>query len=55
MRLARLRRPKIICSPSYADFGSRALAMLLDVGHLLRGEHIWEEWGWVGNPKLESV
>jgi hypothetical protein len=29
--------------------------MLLDVGHLLRGEHIWEEWGWVGNPKLESV
>jgi hypothetical protein len=20
-------------------------AMLLDLGHMLRGEHIWEEWG----------
>jgi hypothetical protein len=29
--------------------------MLLDLGHRLRGEHIWEEWGKVGNPKLESV
>jgi hypothetical protein len=29
LRLARLRRPKIICSPSYADFRSRAnIAML---------------------------
>jgi hypothetical protein len=25
---------------------SRAnVAMLLDVGHTLRGEHMWEEWG----------
>jgi hypothetical protein len=40
-RLARLRRPKIVCSPSYADFRSRAkAAMLLDLGHTLRGEHI---------------
>jgi hypothetical protein len=44
--LARLRRPKIICSHSYVDFRSRAnTAMLLDLGHMLRGEHIWEEWG----------
>jgi hypothetical protein len=35
-----------ICSPSYADFRSRAnTAMLLDLGHTLRGKHIWEEWG----------
>jgi hypothetical protein len=48
-----LRRPKIICSPSYAVFRSRAkAAMLLDLGHTLRGEHIQEEWGKVGNPKL---
>jgi hypothetical protein len=46
IRLARLRRPKIVCSPSYADFRSRAnTAMLLDLGHMLRGEHIWEVWG----------
>jgi hypothetical protein len=38
------------------DFRSRAKAiMLLDLGHMLRGENIWEEWGQVGNPKLESV
>jgi hypothetical protein len=28
------------------DFRSRAnTAMLLDLGHILRGEHIWEVWG----------
>jgi hypothetical protein len=45
-RLARLRRPKIVCAPSYADFRSRVnAAMWLDLGHTLRGEHIREEWG----------
>jgi hypothetical protein len=45
-RLARLRRPKIVCSPSYVDFRSRAKAvMLLDLGHTLRGEQILEAWG----------
>jgi hypothetical protein len=40
-RLTRLRRPKIVFSPLYADFRSRAkAAMLLDLGHMLRGEHI---------------
>jgi hypothetical protein len=28
-RLARLRRPKIVCSPSYAVFRSRANAAML--------------------------
>jgi hypothetical protein len=46
LSLARLRRPKIICSSSYADFGSRAnTAMWLDLGHMLRGKHIQEIWG----------
>jgi hypothetical protein len=22
---------------------------------MLRGEYLWEVWGWVGNPKHESV
>jgi hypothetical protein len=36
-------RPKIICSPSYADFRFRAnVAMWLDLDHMTRGEHIWE-------------
>jgi hypothetical protein len=44
--LARLRRPKIVCSPSYEDFRSRANAVvLLDLGHMLRGENIQEKWG----------
>jgi hypothetical protein len=45
-RLTRLRRPKIICSPSYAVFRSRAnTAMLLDLGYMTRGENIQEVWG----------
>jgi hypothetical protein len=38
------------------DFRSRAnTVMLLDLGHTLRGERIWEVWGKVGNPKYGSV
>jgi hypothetical protein len=34
---------KIVCSPSYADFRSRAnAAMWLDLGHTIRGEHTRE-------------
>jgi hypothetical protein len=45
VRLARLRRPKIICSLSYVNFRSGANAtMLLDLGHMLRGDHIREVW-----------
>jgi hypothetical protein len=55
-KLARFRRPKIICSPSYADFRPKTNAViLLDMCHALRGEHIQVEQGKVGNPKLESV
>jgi hypothetical protein len=43
-KLARLRKPKIVCSPSYADFRSITNAViLLDLGHTLRGGHIQEE------------
>jgi hypothetical protein len=44
--VSQAQRPKIVYSSSYADFRSRAnAAMLLDLGHTLRGGHIWEEWG----------
>jgi hypothetical protein len=40
---SQVRRTKTICSPSYADFRSRAnAAMWLDLDHMTRGEHIWE-------------
>jgi hypothetical protein len=40
----RLRRPKIIRSPSYADFRPKTNAViLLDMGHTLKVEHIQEE------------
>jgi hypothetical protein len=29
--------------------------MLLDLGHMLRGEDILEVWEYVRNPKLESI
>jgi hypothetical protein len=46
VRFARIRRPKIVCSPSYVDTRCRAKAvMLLDLGHTLRGEHTWDVWG----------
>jgi hypothetical protein len=45
-KLARLRRPKIICSPSYVDYRPKTNAvMLLDLGHTHRGEHTREEYG----------
>jgi hypothetical protein len=41
--VSQLRRPKIICSPSYLDLRSLAnTAMWLDLGHMLRGEHTRE-------------
>jgi hypothetical protein len=37
VRLARLRRPKIVCSSSYADFRSRANTTRgLDFGHKIK-------------------
>jgi hypothetical protein len=55
-RSARLRRPKIVCSPSYVDFRSRANeAMWMDLGHMIRWEHTREIWGLVRNPKSMIV
>jgi hypothetical protein len=40
---------------SYVVFRSRAdTGMLLDLGHMTRGEHIWEVWGSAENQKHES-
>jgi hypothetical protein len=37
--LVRLRRPKIVCSPSYADYRPKTNAeILLGMGHTLRGD-----------------
>jgi hypothetical protein len=39
--VSQAQKTKIICSPSYADFRSRAnAAMWLDLYHMIRGEHI---------------
>jgi hypothetical protein len=44
VKLASLRRPKIICSPSYVDYRPKTIAViLLDMGHTLWGEYIREE------------
>jgi hypothetical protein len=56
VRLARLRRPKIVCSPSYVNFRSREnTALWLGLGHMIRGEHTQEVEGWLRNPKHESI
>jgi hypothetical protein len=42
--LARLRGPKIACSPSYVDYRSKTNAViLLDMDYTLRGEWAQEE------------
>jgi hypothetical protein len=44
--VSQAQKTKNLCSPSYADFRSRENAgMWLDLDHMLRGEHIWEDWG----------
>jgi hypothetical protein len=44
-KVSEAQKTKIVCFPSYVDFRSRAnTAMLLDLGHTLRGKHIREEW-----------
>jgi hypothetical protein len=45
-RLARPRRPKIVCSPSYVEFRSRAnTTKRLDFDHMMRWEYTREIWG----------
>jgi hypothetical protein len=54
VKLARLRRPKIICSPSYADFRPKTNAViLLDRGYTLRGECLREQQGKGGKLNLK--
>jgi hypothetical protein len=44
VKLPKLRRPKIVCSPLYADFRAKTNAVILmDMGHTLRGEHVQKE------------
>jgi hypothetical protein len=41
--VSQAQKTKYICAPSYVDFRSRAnTAMLLDLGHMTRGEHTQE-------------
>jgi hypothetical protein len=55
-KLARLRRPKIICCPSYVDYRPKTIAvMLLEMGHTLRGNMYRRDRERVGNLKLKSV
>jgi hypothetical protein len=43
MKLVKLRRPKIVCSPSYADYRAKTKAVIvLDMDHTVRGEHAQE-------------
>jgi hypothetical protein len=42
-KVSQARRPKIACSPSYADYILKTNAViLLDTGHTLRGDSTWE-------------
>jgi hypothetical protein len=50
-KLARLRRPKIACSPPYGDYRTKTNAVILDMGHELRGECAQEEYGKGRKPK----
>jgi hypothetical protein len=52
VKLARLRRPKITCSPSYEDYRPKTNAViLLDMGYTLRGDLTQEEQGKGRKPK----
>jgi hypothetical protein len=54
--VSQTQKTKNRISPSYAVFSSRAnTAMLLDLSHMTRREHIREVCGQVKNPKHESV
>jgi hypothetical protein len=42
--VSQVQRPKLTCSPSYADYRPETNAViLLDMGHTLRGEHTQED------------
>jgi hypothetical protein len=42
--VSQAQRPKMVCFPSHVDYRPKTNAViLLDMGHILRGEHIQEE------------
>jgi hypothetical protein len=44
--VSQAQKTKTICSLSCVVFRCRSnSAVLLDLGHIVRGEHIWEVWG----------
>jgi hypothetical protein len=54
VKLARLRKPKITCSPSYADYRPKTNAViLLNMGHTLRENTHERNREREGNVKLE--
>jgi hypothetical protein len=56
VNLTKLRRAKITCCSSYADYRPKTNTVIsIDMGHTLRKEHTQEKEEKVGNPKFESV
>jgi hypothetical protein len=56
VKLARLRRPKISCSPSYADYRPKTNpVIILNVSHTLRENVHWKNREREGNLKLQCV
>jgi hypothetical protein len=52
VKFVRLRRIKIACTPSYADYRCKTNAVtLVDMGHTIRGD--WRDTEWEGNQILE--
>jgi hypothetical protein len=47
------QKAKIICSPSYAGYRLKTNPVLLDIGHILKGECTWRNRKREGNLKLE--
>jgi hypothetical protein len=52
VRLARLRRPKILYSPLYAEFRSRANASNVGLGSHAKGRALMGEMGISRIPKI---
>jgi hypothetical protein len=55
-KVSQAQKTIIICSPSYADFRSRAnTAMWLNLGYVISWEHIREVWRQIRNQKHDSI
>jgi hypothetical protein len=49
--VSQAQKAKNICSPSYVDYSPKTNAVILDMGHTLRGECAWEKLGKGRKPK----